>query len=334
MELKNPEMLWLLLIVLPMIAVYWRRERSRRPAVQFSTLSLFESLPRTPLVRLRHVPFVLRLLALSLLIVALARPRKGVSEQEVTTEGVDIMLVLDLSTSMRALDFKPLNRLHVAKETIKTFVLKRQHDRIGLVAFAGRSYTKCPLTLDYAMLTQLIDELDFNQVEDGTAIGTALATAANRIASSKARSRVIILLTDGVNNKGEIAPMVAAEAAAQLGVKIYTIGVGREGQVPYPVEMHNPWTGETQTQVQMVDSDLDEEVLSNIATLSGGEFFRAHNAETLKEIYERINELEKTQIKTMTYTTYSEKFFVWLLAGAALLLVEVVLSHTIFRRIP
>jgi Ca-activated chloride channel family protein len=334
MRLRNPEFLFLLLIWIPMVWVYFRRERHGRAALRFSDLSIPRTLGRTLVVKLRHIPFGFRLLGIGLLVVALARPQKGNTEEEITTHGVDIILALDVSTSMKALDFKPQNRLHVAKETIKEFVGKRQHDRIGLVVFAGRSFTKCPLTLDYGILTDFIDELEFGQIEDGTAIGTAIATAANRIKESSAKSKVIILLTDGENNRGEITPTVAAEAAGELDIKIYTIGVGKKGRIPYPFERRDMWTGKTKTTIETIESQLDEGTLKEIAEITNGEYFRAHNTEELQEIYDQINTLEKTEIKTKSYTTYSERFFPWLLAGFAFLMLELILVNTRFRRIP
>jgi Ca-activated chloride channel family protein len=317
-----------------MIWLYLRRENRSRPAVRFSDLSLVAKYPASLTIRLRHLPFILRCAGFALLVIALARPQKGHTEQEVTTHGVDIMLVLDVSTSMRALDFKPNNRLHVAKETIKKFILKRNHDRIGLVIFAGRSYTKCPLTLDYTILTEFIDDIRSGEIEDGTAIGTAIATAANRLKQSPAKSRIMILLTDGANNRGEITPAIAATAAGELGLKIYAIGVGREGKIPYPFDYKNPWTGKQETKVELVDSDLDEQTLATIAATTNGVFYRAQDPKSLEEIYDTIDKLEKTEIKTMSYTTYSEHFFPWLIAGCLLLMLELVLKHTRFRRIP
>lgn len=334
MELKNPHLLLLLILWIPMIWIYVRRERGTRPAVRFSDLSLVTKLHTSFTVKMRHIVILLRLIGFGLLVVALARPRKGHTTQEVSTHGVDIMLVLDVSTSMRALDFKPKNRLYVAKETIKEFIKKRLHDRIGLVVFAGRSYTKCPLTLDYSILTQFIDEIKFHEIEDGTAIGTAIATAGNRLKQSDAKSRVIILLTDGANNKGEITPVVAAKAVGELGMKIYSIGVGKEGMVPLPVDYVDRRGRIVDTKIIKRPSDLDEQTLVNIAAETKGQFFRAHNPEKLKDIYNTIDELEKTEIKTKSYTTYSEYFFPWLVAGLIILLLELVLKHTRFRRIP
>lgn len=334
MRLANPYYLLLFLIWIPMIWLYIRRETKSRPAITFSDVSMFKDIPVSIKVRTRHIVFILRLFAIGLFIIALARPQKGRSEQEVTTHGVDILLTLDVSTSMKALDFKPQNRLHVAKETIKSFIEKREHDRIGLVVFAGRSFTKSPLTLDYNVINSFIDDIRFGEIEDGTAVGTAVATAASRLKESDAKSRIIILLTDGASNRGEITPTVAAQAAAKLGIKIYTIGIGKSGKIPYPMEYQNPWTGKIETKVEMVDSDLDEQTLVDIANTTGGKFFRAHNSKELESIYSTIDELEKTEIKTVSYTTWAEKFFPWLIAGFILLIIEILLSNTFYRKVP
>jgi Ca-activated chloride channel family protein len=335
MRFKDPEFFFLFLLWLPTIWMYIRRERHARPSVRFSDLSVVQKLSKTASVQARHIVFALRLCGIALIIIALARPQKGNTEEEVSTEGVDIVLVLDVSTSMKALDFKPKNRLHVAKMRIGEFIEKRRHDRIGLVVFAARSYTKCPLTLDYNVLLGLLEDVRFGDIEDGTAIGTAIATAAQRLKSSPAKSKVMILLTDGANNRGEISPQTAAAACAKLGMKIYTIGVGRPGEVPYPVEYIDRRTGRVvKTRVQMVKSDLDEQTLANIADATDGQFFRAHNAKKLKEIYDKIDKLEKTEIKTLSYTTYSEKFYPWLWAAFVALLLELLLAHSRFRRIP
>ncbi len=334
MQLKNPYFLLLVLLCIPIIWVYVLRQRLR-PAVRFSDLSILNKLPRSRTLVLRHGGIVLRCVGIGLLAVALSRPQKGTSEEEVTTEGVDIMLVLDVSYSMKALDFQPKNRLFVAKETIKEFIKKRRNDRIGLIIFAKRSFTKCPLTLDYNILTQFLDGVSFESFSDQTAIGTALATAGNRIKDSHAKSKVVILLTDGGNNAGDIAPLAAASALGRLGIKVYTIGVGKEGEVPYPVEMIDRFTGKVVgTQVQMMKSDLDEQLLTDIAQATGGRFFRAQNTEKLKEIYDTIDKMEKTQIKTKLFMSYSDRFFPWLVWGMAILLLEHILSHTWLRRIP
>jgi Ca-activated chloride channel homolog len=335
MELKNPLLLLLLLALPAMVWLYLRRERRSRPAVRFPDLALVRSVHASGRARLRHVVFGLRLLALTLLIVALARPRHGQTEEEISTLGVDIMLVLDISGTMQALDFQPQNRLYVAKQTIKSFIAKRKSDRIGLTAFAGRAFTKCPLTLDYGVLEQFVDDLEFGDIEDGTAIGTAIATAAARLQASNAKSKVMVLATDGDNNRGDIAPLTAAQAAGQLGIRIYTIGVGKEGMVPMPVQYVDRYSGKVvKTVVQNVPSTLNEQALRDIADATGGRFFRATSAQELQSIYDIIDKLEKTEIKTMSYTSYAERFFPWLLAGALALMLELLLGNTVLRRIP
>ena len=334
MRFKNPQFLLLLLLWIPMVWVYLRREKRFRPAVSFPDLSTLNKVPSSIFVRARHILLFFRMIGIGLLVVALARPQKGRTDEEVSTEGVDIVLVLDVSESMRALDFKPDNRLEVAKQTIRDFIKKRENDRIGLVVFGARSYTKCPLTLDYNVLDEFLSDITFTDFSFQTAIGTAIATAANRLKDSSAKSKVMILLTDGASNAGEIPPVTAAQAAHELGIKIYTIGVGKEGQVPMPVEMRNPFTGETVKQVQMVQSDLDVKTLQEVADNTGGKFFRAQNTERLKEIYDHIDKLEKTEIKTRIYTSYQERFYPWLWAGFVFLMLEMILAHTRFRRIP
>ncbi|MFP4163084.1 MAG: vWA domain-containing protein [Chitinispirillaceae bacterium] len=334
MRFKDPQYLYLLLLWIPMIWLYVVRERKSKVTVRFSDLSILKKLPGSPLLKSRHILPVLRVLGFGFLVIALARPQQGQTETEQTTEGIDIMLVVDLSESMKSLDFKPENRLAVAKERIKEFIQKREHDRIGLVLFGARAYTRCPLTLDYSVLLQMVDGISFTEFSHQTAIGTALTTAANRLKDSDAKSKVIILLTDGANNTGDIPPLTAAKAASELDIKIYTIGVGKEGQVPFPVTMTNRLTGETFEEVRMLKSDLDEEELTEIAQTSGGTFFRARNSEALKDIYDQIDKMEKTEIKALSYTTYSEHFYFWLWIGFVLLLMEMILQKTIFRRIP
>lgn len=334
MILKHPVFLLFLLFWIPMIYIYLRREKGKKPTIRFSHLEPIKKAPVSFFVKTRHIVFVLRLIGFGLLVVGLARPQKGQSNQEILTEGVDIMLVLDISESMQALDFQPENRLAVAKKTIKEFIHKRHSDRIGLVVFAARSYTKCPLTLDYNVLDQFLDEITFTDFSYQTAIGTAISTAANRLKDSNAKSKVIILLTDGANNAGEITPLTAAKAAAELGIKIYTVGVGKEGRVPMPVLLQDPFTGKTIRQVQIVEADLDEKTLKEIAELTKAYYFRADSPEKLAEVYDQIDKMEKTEIKTKIYTSYEEKFYAWLWAGFLFILLEQILTNTRYRRIP
>jgi len=317
-----------------MVWIYIWRERRHKVTVRFSDLSILKKLPVPPHRWLRHVLLLLRVAGFCFLVIALARPQQQHVEVEVSTEGVDIMLVLDISSSMKALDFKPDNRLAVAKRALRDFVLKREHDRIGLVLFGARAFTRCPLTSDYGVLLQMIDAADYTDFSHMTAIGTAIATAANRLKDSPAKSKVIILLTDGANNAGDIPPQTAAQAAGELGIKIYAVGVGREGKVPMPVEVINPVTGQRSTRTEMRESDLNEGELKDIARLTGGRFFRAQNTEELNEIYKEIDRMEKTEIKSITHVSYSEYFYKWLWIGFLILMAEMLLQNTVFRRIP
>ncbi len=334
MRLKDPEFLLLLLLIIPMVWVYLRRERHARAAVRFSDLSVIKKLPGSARIRWRHCIVVLRVAALMLLTIALARPQRGRSGSEVTTEGVDIMLILDISNSMQSLDFAPEDRITVAKKTMQEFIAKRDNDRIGLVVFGARAFTKCPLTLDHDVLNRLVSEVDFTEFSDATAIGTAIATAANRLKDSPAKSKVIILATDGDNNAGDIPPLTAASAARELGMKIYTIGIGRPGKVPMPVQVQDPFSGQVVRQMQMFESDLNEQLLTNIADLTGGKFFRATDANKFRSIYDQIDKMEKTVIRTKVYSSFDEKFYGWLWAGFIVLLLEFLLHYTRFRRIP
>jgi Ca-activated chloride channel family protein len=247
----------------------------------------------------------------------------------VTTQGVDIMLVLDVSSSMRTLDFKPNNRLFVAKKVMEEFILGRHHDRLGLVVFSGKSFTQCPLTLDYGILVQFLRQVNFGQVEDGTAIGTAILNTTNRLRASTAKSKVMILLTDGSNNAGEVDPVTAAKAAKALGIKIYTIGVGKEGD--QPMEFDDPYFGK---RIVTVRTDVDEPMLRTIASLTNGQFYRAQDSKALENIYGTIDKLEKTEIKTTSYYRYQELFANLLIAALILLLFEIALANTRFMKIP
>jgi Ca-activated chloride channel family protein len=268
-------------------------------------------------------------LVLAILIVALARPRLARSFEEVKTQGIDIILTLDISGSMRAEDFKPQNRLYVAKEVIKEFVEERTEDRIGLVVFAAQSFTQRPLTLDHSVLIQFLENVDFGMVEDGTAIGTAIANSCNRLKNSPSKSKVIVLLTDGVSNYGKIDPVTAAEIAASLGIKIYTIGVGKPGNAPFPVD--DPFRGRI---YKYIPNALDEETLKKVADLTGGIYFRAESSERLTEVYREISDLETTEIKTKGYIQYKELFTFFVLSGVGLAVFEAVVGRTRFRKIP
>jgi Ca-activated chloride channel family protein len=322
-----PYALLLALLVVPVVYLALRNRRQR--SVGYSSLDLLLGAGLEASAWKRYGRVVLRSLVLILVAAAIARPQTGQSEYKTHTEGVDILLVLDTSGSMQAQDFKPKNRLHVAKEVVKEFVGKREHDRIGLVVFAAQAVTQCPLTLDYPVLNRLIGEVDIGMLEDGTAIGVALATAVNRMKNSQADSRVVVLLTDGQNNAGTIDPTTAAKVAAALGIKVYTIGVGTKGRAPMPV--NDPIFGKRMVSVEV---NLDEEMLTKIAELTEGEYFRATDREELFEIYERIDELEKTRIESETFVNYTDRYRWLLLPALGLFVMELFLSQTALRELP
>ena len=317
MRFANPYLLWLLALLVPAIAYYIYRTLQGGAAIRISTIAGARNAPRTLRYWLRHVPFVLRLAALALMIVALARP-----------QDVDIMLAMDISSSMLARDFTP-DRLTAAKEVAGEFIADRYGDRIGLAVFAGETYTQSPLTTDKGTLQTLLARLQSGVIEDGTAIGNGLATALNRLRESEAKSKVIILLTDGVNNRGEIAPLMAASIAADMGIKVYTIGVGTRGKAPYPaVDMFGNMT------YQMMDVEIDEETLQQIASQTGGRYFRATDRQKLKEIYDEINTLEKSEVEITDLTIYHEQFVALLLLAIGLLVAEMLLEKLVLKRIP
>jgi len=327
---QSPKALALLMVLPLLAALYYTLERRGRCSLRYSDLTAFARLRPNWSLRLRHLPFAMRLACLALFVVALSRPQSGHTEQEVLTEGIDIVLALDNSGSMAAEDFKPRNRLHVAKQTVARFVRGRQNDRIGLVSFAEKSYTRCPLTLDYGVLHTLLDDVQMApRTEDGTAIGMGLATAVNRLKDSRAKSRVIVLLTDGRNNRGVIDPATGAALAQALGIKIYTIGVGTKGEAPYPVE--DPVFGKRYI---YLPADIDEDILKDIASRTGGLYFRATDSKSLEEVFRRIDRMEKTRIKVKKYTRFQELFPAFLLPGALLFLAELALAQSRLRRLP
>lgn len=320
MRLAYPLALLLLLPAVAAVAAGWWRSRGRRRGVPVAGLAFVTSgLPATWRTRARAALPLLRLLALLILVVAVARPQTVATAERVASSGIDIVLALDTSGSMRAEDFQPDNRLTVAKRVIRDFIAQRHTDRIGLVVFAEESFTQCPLTLDYSMLDMLLAQVDFGILGDGTAIGTAIANGVNRLADSKARSRILILLTDGENNAGPIDPITAAKLATARGVRVYTIGVGKEGMVRMPVQ--TPFG----VRYQRLESHIDEEVLKEIAETTGGRYFRADAADALAEIFATIDKLEKSEVAVRAYHRYGE-LFPWPVAAAlALLLIEGVL---------
>jgi Ca-activated chloride channel family protein len=330
--LKDPLILCLIIILVPLIlANYIFRKDSG--ILRFSSLNYFKRIEQGSSVKYRHVLIALRVLVIILLVFALARPQSGKAHSKVTTEGIDIILALDVSGSMLAEDFqlknKRRNRLYVSKEVVKDFIEWRENDRIGMVVFAGQAYTQCPLTLDYDVLLQFLEKVEIGMVEDGTAIGSAIGVCVNRLKSSKAKSKVVILLTDGRNNAGGIDPLTAAELAKTFGMKIYTVGAGTKGLAPYPTK--NLFGLKTYRSIQI---DIDEEGLTEIAKITGGKYFRATDTASLKEVYRQIDSLEKTEMEEAKYTEYSELFTYLLIPVLGILLFEVVLANTRFRRIP
>ena len=329
MEFANPRILWLLLLLVPLAAYYVYRAIQGGAAIKISSVEGLKGAPRTVRYYLRHVPFALRCAALTLIVIAMARPQSAEHNSRTTAEGIDIVLAIDISGSMLARDFRP-DRITAAKEVASSFIGDRYGDRIGLVVFAGEAYTQSPLTTDQSSLQTLLGRIRSGVIADGTAIGNGLATAINRLRESAAKSKVIILLTDGVNNRGEIAPLTAAQIAKEFGIKIYTIGVGTEGEAPFPVFDNN---GRVVQTVNM-KVEIDEPMLRKIASETGGEYFRATDRQTLQAIYDRINEMEKSRVEIAEYTTLHEEYLPYLIAAIVLLVLEFITNRIILKRIP
>ena len=324
----DPYYLLLLLLLPPLVWWYAARGERTLGAVRYSAVDRLVRADRRRTGRWRHLPFGLRLLALALLLVAFARPQTGVTAENVATDGIDIVLVLDLSSSMLAEDLEP-NRIGAARQAAANFVGRRPNDRIGLVVFAGEAFTQAPLTLDHRVVTTLIEELEVGVIEDGTAIGMGLATAVKRLGDSSAESKVIVLLTDGQNNRGSIDPATAAQLAQALGVRIYAVGAGTRGSARVPVD--DPLFGRRTVSMQV---DIDDEALDEMASLTGGRYFRATDRESLERVYEEIDALETTEIEMTSFTRYGELFHLPLAAGLGLLLLELALGRTVLRRLP
>ena len=328
MVFANPNYLYLLLLLIPLIAWYLYKLRKSQASLQVSSAEAFEAPGASSWrVYLRHVPFVLRMLAIAVLIVVLARPQSTNSWQNSTTEGIDIVMAIDISTSMLAEDLKP-NRLEAAKDVAASFINGRPNDNIGLVVFAAESFTQCPLTTDHGVLLNLFKDIQPGIIQDGTAIGVGLANAVSRIKDSQAKSKVIILLTDGVNNTGQVAPVTAAEIAKTFGIRVYTIGVGTQGEAPYPIPTAFG------VQYQNIPVEIDEQILKQIASTTGGQYFRATDNASLKEIYSEIDQMEKTKISVQEFSKKQEEYKNWALLAFVLLLVEVLLRNTVLRNIP
>ena len=328
MVFANPTYLYLLLLLIPMIGWYIYKLSKSQASLQVSSTEVFDT-PGTSSwkIWLRHVPFILRTLAIAILIVILARPQSTNSWQNSSTEGIDIVLAMDISTSMLAQDLKP-NRLEASKDVASSFINGRPNDNIGLVVFAAESFTQCPLTTDHTVLLNLFKDIQPGIIQDGTAIGLGLANAVSRIKDSQAKSKVIILLTDGVNNTGEIAPVTAAEIAKTFGIRVYTIGVGTQGEAP------NPFQTAFGIQYQNVPVEIDEQTLKQMAATTGGQYFRATDNASLKEIYSEIDKMEKTKISVQEYSKKQEEYKNWAILLFVLLLIEILLRNTLLRNIP
>ena len=328
MFFEYPHLLWLLVIPALLIVHYIYLELcGRRPHLRVSDIRYWKADGNSVLAYLRHAPMLLRTVALSMIIIAIARPRSSSKMDKIDTEGIDIVLAMDVSTSMLARDFTP-DRISAAKDIAIEFISQRPSDRIGIVVFAGESYTQCPLTTDRATLINLMKEIQTGLIEDGTAIGNGLATAVARMQGSDAKSRVVILLTDGVNNSGEITPQTAADIAKTYGIRVYTIGVGANGTAPYPVI--TPWG----VQMQDVEVEIDEDLLKGIAETTGGRYFRATDNTKLSEIYSEINKMEKARTTIDSFPVYKELFMDFALVALICLLLEVVFNAFILKRLP
>jgi Ca-activated chloride channel family protein len=324
---KNPEFFYLFLLLIPMIAWYIWQYKKAGASIRFSSDMGFARIPKSWKYYFRHSVFLFQIFSLSFLIAALARPQSSNSWQNMTTEGIDIVIALDISSSMLAMDFQP-NRVEAAKDIAIKFISGRPNDKIGLVIFSGESFTQCPLTTDHAALINLFKNIQSGMIEDGTAIGNGLATAVARLKDSNDASKVVILLTDGVNNRGEIAPITAAELAKTYGIRVYTVGIGTVGTAPYPVQ--TPFG----VQVRDMKVDVDEPTLQQIAQITGGEYFRATDNNKLTEIYRQIDKLEKSKIDVKQYSRKNEMYLRFALAGAVFLVLSLFLKVTVFRNIP
>ena len=319
LELAHKEYLWLLLIIIPLIAWYIWKHAKRFASFNVSTLKPYNSLSKHS-TWLLHLPFVLRILVIILITIVLAQPQSSMSHKQVNVEGIDITIALDVSGSMLAMDFKP-NRLEACKSVIRTFVENRPTDRIGLVLYAGEAYTKCPLTTDHSTLLLSLESSNNNQIDDGTAIGDGLGTAINRLRESEAKSKVIILLSDGMNNSGYIDPLSAAELAKEFGIRVYTIGCGSMGEAPYKGSFG----------IFYAKTEIDESLLQNIASITGGKYFRAQNKDRLKAVYDEIDQMEKSKISETQFTNKNDAYFPFLCLALLLFVLEIILSQTILK---
>ncbi|MBU1627046.1 VWA domain-containing protein [bacterium] len=335
MHFANPIFFLLLLLIPYLLYSYFKNQSVYRSSMKYSDLDIIKKIPLPPSVQYRHILIFFRAAAITLLIIAFARPQSGRKEQLIMTEGLDIILTMDISGSMAAEDFKPNNRLDAAKVAVENFIQNRQYDRIGMVVFSRNAFTQCPLTLDYGLLINFLKELKIGMIQDGTAIGMGIATALKRLEKTHAKSKIIILLTDGVNNAGEIDPLTAAELAKTLKTKVYAIGMGKEGGAPIPIEhsiFGKVYARNPDGSLQL--TKIDEDTLRKIAEKTGGKYFRATDEKVLSKVYDEISNMEKTDVEVKDYTHYTELMHYFLLLGLFLLLLDIFLSNTRFQKLP
>jgi|AntRauTorcE11898_2_1112593.scaffolds.fasta_scaffold01452_8 Ca-activated chloride channel family protein len=323
----NPGFLYLLMLIPLLAAWYIFKHQDYHASLRISDAGSLDGVRPGWRVHLRHLPFALRMLALSLMIVAFARPQSSTQQRNINIKGIDVVMTMDISSSMLAEDFKP-NRLEAAKKVAWNFIEGRPNDRIGLVVFSGESFTQCPLTTDHRIIKNLFEDIESGMIEDGTAIGDGLATSINRLKESQSVSKVIILLTDGVNNKGSLDPVSAAEIAKMYGLRVYTIGVGSRGTAPYPVQ------GMFGKRYQRMEVEIDEELLQNIADMTGGKYFRATDSQKLEEIYGEIDQLERSKIDVTEFTEKAEEFLPLVLLAFGILALEFILKNTLLKTLP
>ena len=327
MTFHNPLILLLLILIVPIVLWYVKRHAIKEQSIRMSSIGSYKGGSKSWRVRLRHIPFVLRMMAFALVVIVLARPQSSNSWQNRTKEGIDIIMTMDISGTMLAEDLKP-NRLKAAKNVAIDFIKNRPNDNIGLVLFAGERFAQCPLTNDHNVLINMFNSVDYGMLADGTAIGLGLANAVGRLKDSKAKSKVVILLTDGSNNAGDISPETAADIAAKMGVRVYSIGVGTRGKAPFPID--TPFG----IQYQAIDVDIDEPMLKRIAQKTDGKYFRATDNKKLKEIYDEIDKMEKTKIEVQDFSRKNEAYLPFALLALLCIFSEIVLRKTLFDRIP
>lgn len=327
MVFANIEYLFLLLLLIPYIVWYILKHKKNNATLQMSDTNIYSDIKKSYKIYLLHAPFILRIIVLSLVILILARPQTTNNWQNSEVEGIDIMLAIDVSTSMLAEDLKP-NRLEAAKDVAAEFISGRPNDNIGITLFAGESFTQCPLTVDHTVLLNLFQSINSGIVEDGTAVGMGIANAVSRLKDSKAKSKVIILLTDGTNNKGDISPLTAADIAKSFGIRVYTIGVGTNGMAPYPLRVAGT--------IQYINTpvEIDEKTLTQIAITTNGNYFRATNNSKLKEVYKEIDKLERTMLNVKQYSKRHEEYQWFALIALLFLLLEFYLRNSILKKIP